>query len=141
MILTEIGKFVGSKVAAAIIFIAVAVGGVWCWQHPDQVKAFGHGVKLTLAWIVVAAALPWSSFLFMRPLLGVQSRMQSASGAAALSVLLIGAYCAVDILLALWMANWSISGGFTWIVVLLGFLAAGAYNFVICESLARHVDS
>lgn len=141
MILAEIGKFVGAKVAAAVIFLAVVAGGVWCYQNPEAVKAFGHVVKLTLLWIVVAAALPWSSYVFMRPLLRFQADQLSASGAAAVSIAVIAAYWLIDIALAFCLGDFGDAGTFTWIVLLLGFLAAGTYNFVICESLARHVDS
>lgn len=139
-VFTEIGKFIGAKVAGALILLAVVAGGIWCWQNPEAVKAFGHAVKVTLIWIVVAAALPWSSYVFMRPLLGVQAKQQTASGAAAVSIGVIAAFCLIDVLLAGWLADWSISGALTWMVVIIGFLAAGAYNFVICESLARYVD-
>lgn len=141
MILADIGKFVGAKVAAAVIFLGVAAGGYWCYRNPETVKAFGTVVKLTLVWLVVVAALPWSSFLFMRPLLAYQSKMQSASAAAAVSIAVIAAFWIFDILLAGYLSGWSFSGALTWLVVLLGFLAAAAYNFVICESLARHVGS
>ncbi|MBN2562542.1 MAG: hypothetical protein JXQ75_16580 [Phycisphaerae bacterium] len=141
MILAEMGKFVGTKIAAAIIFLAIAAGGYWCYKHPEAVKAFGHVVKLTLLWIVVAAALPWSSYLFMRPLLGFQSSRLSTNGAAALSIAVIAAYCVIDIVFAFFLGDFIGSGTLTWIVLLLGFLAAGAYNYVICESLARHVES
>jgi len=138
--LAEIGKFVGAKVAGAIIFIAVAAGTWWCIENWDTVKAFGHVVKLALLWLVIAAALPWSSYLFMRPLLAFQGSLQSEQAAAATSLGVIAAYSLVDILLALKFAGWGITGGFTWFVVILGFAAATAYNYVICESLARHVD-
>jgi len=141
LILADMAKFVGAKVATALIFIAVAAGGYWCYRNPEALKATAQVVKLTIIWIVVAAALPWSSYLFMRPLLAKQSSVQSTGGAAAISVAVIGVYTLVDILLALWMASWSVSGGFTWMVLILGFAAAAAYNFVICESLARHADS
>lgn len=141
MILADIGKFVGAKVAAAIILLATAAGGVWCYYNWDSVLAFGHVVKLTLFWIALVAVLPWSSFLFMRPLLRFQSEQLSTHGAAVLSVAVIAAFCLIDILLAVYLGDFAGSGTFTWIVVLLGFLAAGAYNFVICESLARYVES
>ncbi len=141
MILSEIGKFVGAKVATAAIFIAVAAGGYWCYQNPETVRAFGNAVKLTLLWLLLAAALPWSSYLFMRSLLGLQSRMHTSSGAAMVSVALVGGYCLLDVLIAGWLAGWRFSGALTWMVVILGFIAAGTYNFVICESLARRVDS
>lgn len=136
----EIGKFVGAKVATAIIFLSVVAGGVWCYQNPEAIRAFGTVVKHTLLWLLAAAALPWTSFFFMRPLLRLQAEHLSARAAAATSIAVIAAYCVADILLALYLAGWSISGALTWTVVLLGLLAAGAYNFVICESLARHAD-
>jgi len=141
MILTEIGKFLGAKVATAIIFVAVAVGGIWCWQHPEAVKAGANALKLTLVWIVVAAALPWSSYLFMKPLLARQARMQTSSGAAVLSLIVLGVYLFIEVVFAFYLAGWSVSGTLSWVVLVLGFSAAGAYNFVICESLARRADS
>jgi hypothetical protein len=141
VILADIGKFVGAKIAAAVIFLATAAGGVWCYYNWDSVLAFGHVVKLALFWIILVAALPWSSFLFMRPLLRFQAEQLSTRGAAALSVAVIAAFCLVDVVLAFYLGDFAGSGTFTWIVVLLGFLAAGAYNFVVCESLARYVES
>ncbi len=141
MILAEIGKFVGAKVATAIIFVAVILGGIWSYRNWDQIVAFGGIVKLTLLWLIIAAALPWSSFLFMRPLLDFQSRLQTTNAAGVMSVALIAGFLAIQVLTALWLADWGFDGGFTWFVVFLGFAAAGAYNFVICESLARRADS
>lgn len=141
MFLSDVAQFVGKKAAAAVIGVAVIAGGIWCWQHPEEVRAFGHVVKVTLIWIVVAAALPWSSFFFVRPLLRFQSDVLSESGAAAMGVALIAAYWLVDVLLALWLADWGFDGALTWGVVLVGFAAAAVYNFVICESLARAADA
>ncbi len=141
MILAEIGKFLGAKVATAIIFLAVLAGGIWCYQNPETVKAFGHALKMALLWIVVAAALPWSSYLFIRPLLRFQAGQASAGAASAVSVAVIAAFWVVDVMLAFYLADWGVSGTMTWIVLLLGLVAAGANNFVICESLARYVDT
>ncbi len=141
MILVEAGKFIGKKTAAALIGVAVVLGGVWCWQHPEEVKAFGHVFKVTLIWLGIVAALPWSSYLFMRPLLEFQASRLSTSAAAGMSFCVIAGFWLIDIILAFYLADEPITGTFTWIVVLIGFLAAAAYNFVICESLARHADS
>ncbi|MBK8270010.1 MAG: hypothetical protein IPK83_17610 [Planctomycetes bacterium] len=141
MWLAEAGKFVGAKVAGAIITVAVLAGGFWCYRNWDQVEAFGHIVKLVLVWLLVVAVLPWTSFFFMRSLLDYQSSLTNAKFANFASVAIIAAFWVVDIFIALWLGDFSISGGFTWFVVLLGFVAAGAYNYVICESLARYVDS
>lgn len=140
MLIAEIGKFIGARVATAAIGLAVLAGGIWCYQNPEAVKAFGSAVKLTLVWLAVAAALPWTSYLFMRPLLEYQARQGSATGAAATSLAVIGGYCLIDVMLAFWLAGWSVSGAMSWLVLILGFVAAAAYNFVICESLARRAD-
>jgi hypothetical protein len=140
MFLAETFKFVGGKIASAIIFIGVAAGVYWAYKNPEALKQAGGVVKLTVIWLSVVAALPWSSYLFMRPLLAAQARMNSAGAAAAASVGVIGAYSAADIALAMWLAGGGISGGLSWFVVIVGFIAAAAYNFIICESLARHVS-
>ncbi|HWL94211.1 MAG TPA: hypothetical protein VNT79_11825 [Phycisphaerae bacterium] len=141
MWLAEIGKFVGAKVAGTIITVAVVAGGIWCYYNWDQVQGWGHVVKLVLVWLLVVAVLPWSSWFYMRPLLDYQHALTNAKLASYVSVAVIAAHLLIDVLIALWLADWSITGSFTWFVVLLGFAAAAAYNFVICESLARYVDS
>jgi len=140
VILAEIGKFIGAKLAAAVITVAVVAAGVWCWQHPETVRAFGHVVKLAIAWTVIAAVLPWTSYLFMPPLLRFQSERLSTNAAGAVGIAVIAAYWLIDIALAFWLAEWSIGGAMSWFVVLVGLLAAAVYNFVICESLARYAD-
>ncbi len=139
-VFAEIGKFVGAKVAGAIISIATIAGAVWCYYNWDTVKAFGEVVKLILFWLVLVAALPWTSYLFMKPLLAFQSNLNSERAAAATSIAVIGAFCLIDIALAFWLGDWHDAGGFSWFMLIVGFMAAGAYNFVICESLARQAD-
>src|SRR5258706_10385581 len=131
MFLADMGKFVGGKVAGTLIVAATLGGGYWCYQHPEVLKAGWTLVKLTLVWIVVAAALPWSSYLFMQPLLAKQSQIQSARAAGTVGIAIIAGFTLADILLALHLAEGAIHGSFTWLVVILGFAAAAAYNFVI----------
>lgn len=139
-VFAEIGKFVGAKVAGAIITVATIAGCVWCYYNWDTVKAFGNVVKLILFWLVLVAALPWSSFFFVKPLLAFQGNLNSERAAAATSIGVIGLFCAIDLILAFWLGDWADANGFSWFMLLIGLIAAGAYNFVICESLARHAD-
>lgn len=141
MILANIAKFIGAKVAAAIITVAVVAGGVWCYQNPEAVRTFGHVVKLTLLWLAIAAALPWTSYLYLRPLIRFQAERLSTYAASVLGAAVVVAYGLADIVLAFYLGDFTGAGTFTWIVLILGFLAAGAYNFVICESLARHIEA
>jgi len=141
MFLTGIAKTVGTNVLTVLATLAVLTGGYWCWQHPESVRQFGGVLFRAGIWLGLAAALPWSSYLFMRPLLQWQAAMQSTSAAHLLSILLICGYCLADTVLAWGLNGWQLfSGALSWAVVVLGLLAAGAYNFVICESLARHVE-
>ena len=56
------------------------------------------------------------------------------------SALALVGYLLVDVLLALWLAEWSVSGTLAWAVMVLGFLCAGVYNLVVCEFLADRAE-
>jgi hypothetical protein len=140
VIWSEIGKFVGAKIASALIFIAVVAGCVWSYYNWDTLQSAGRVVLNTIIWISIVAALPWSSYLFMKPVMAFQSNLNSERAAAAVSVGMIAAYTMVGIAIAFWWLEWAAMSGFSRFVVIVGFIAAAAYNFVICESLARHVD-
>jgi hypothetical protein len=54
-------------------------------------------------------------------------------------LVLIG-FLAVDVGLALYLAGGKVTQGWQWIALLLGFLCAALYNFVVCEFLARRAE-
>ncbi len=127
-----IGKYVGGKVVTILCLLGAGLAGYWFYTHPDEIRTLWSVVRLALAWIAFAAVLPWSSFAMMKWVLRFES---NAAGA-----ILLAAYSVLDIVAALWLAGWQVRGALAWTVVLVGWLAATAYNYVICESLARHVD-
>ncbi|MFO0973627.1 MAG: hypothetical protein U1A27_09335 [Phycisphaerae bacterium] len=131
--LDAIGKFVGAKVVTTLCVLGAAGAGLWFWRHPDDLRSLWSVIRLSLTWIAFAAVLPWSSFLIMPRVLKLES---NAAGAA-----LLAGYTLIDILAALWLAGWGVRGALAWMVLIVGFLAAGAYNYVVCESLARQADS
>ena len=53
--------------------------------------------------------------------------------------LLLG-YLIVDVVVALWLAGWKVCSTAAWVVLILGFLAAAVYNFLVCEFLAGRSD-
>lgn len=128
-----IGKYVGAKVVTALCVLGAGAAGLWFWRHPEDLRSLWSVVKLSLAWIGFAAVLPWTSFLFVRPLLKAESN--------ALSAALLGGYMLLDIVAALWLADWGVRGSLAWVVLIIGFMAAAAYNYVVCESLARQADA
>lgn len=132
MVIESIGKYVGAKVVGAICFVASAMALIYFWRHPEALATLWTTIKYGVAWLGVAAALPWISFAVLPWVLRQESNVASA-------VLLIAMWI-IDILMALWLCGWHVSGALAWSVLLLGFMAAGAHNFVICESLARKLE-
>jgi hypothetical protein len=132
-VISAIGKYVGGKVVTTLCVFAAAAAGYWFYRHPEDLRTLWAVIRLTLAWIGFAAALPWTSWLFLRRVLAMESN------AAALGML--AGYSALDVLAAMWLAGWSVSGALSWTVLMLGFIAAGTYNYVVCESLARQLEA
>ena len=54
--------------------------------------------------------------------------------------LLLGGITALDVVIALLMTGASGLGTLTWMVLVLGFLSAGVYNFVVCNFQATRIE-
>jgi len=133
MVFEGIAKYVGGKVVTAACVVASAGAIIWFWRHPESAQAIWHIIKYSLAWIAFAAALPWASFAVLPSIMKLESNIAGLALLALLTVL--------DVVMALWLCGWDVNGALSWAVLLLGFIAAGAYNFVICESLARWLEA
>ena len=127
-----IAEFVGGKVLTAVTVVASIMVIIWFWRRPEDLQAIWHVVKVSAAWIGLAAVLPWGLFFLPPLVLRLESNLASAG--------LLAGYLLLDVLAAFWLAGWSIGGTLTWIVVILGFLAAGVYNFVVCDYLASRAE-
>jgi hypothetical protein len=128
-----LAKFVGSKVLTAVLVVAGVMVLIWYWQLPPQSKqAIWTAMKLGMVWIGFAAVLPWALFFLPAVVVRLQSNLVSA-------VLLLG-YLGVDVVVGLWLAGWKVGSAAGWVVLLLGFLGAGLYNFLACEFLASRAE-
>ncbi len=127
-----LAKYVGAKVLVILCLAGCALAGIWFWQHPDQLQALWHVIRLVLAWLGFVLVLPWA--LFFVPPLVVRTESNLYSG------LMLAGYLLADALVAFWLAGWGFTGALTWVVVFVGFLAAGVYNFIICESIAIRAE-
>lgn len=127
-----IGKYVGAKVVTALCALGAVLAGIWFWRHPEDLRALWTTVRLSMAWIAFALVLPWTCFPMLGWLLKLESNLAGA--------LLLGGYLLLDVLAALWLAGWHVSGSLAWLVLIVGWLAAAAYNYIICESLARYAE-
>ncbi len=130
----SIGKYVGGKVITAVLVVTSGVVLIWYWQlEPEQKQAIWDTIKYSIVWVGFAAALPWGLFFVPPMVVRAESNL--------VSVLALVGYLILDVLMAFYLAGWHIEGGaLTWAVLILGFLCAAVYNFVITESLARKAE-
>ncbi len=133
MMWESIGKYVGGKVLTAVLVVASAGGIIWFWRHPEQLQSIWLVIKYVLAWLGFVVVWPWA--LFFVPPWVMKKESNLAAG------LMLAGYLAVDVGVALFLAGGA--GGhntLTWIVLLLGFLSAGVYNFLVCDYQADRCD-
>jgi hypothetical protein len=129
-----IAKFVGGKVLTAVLTVSVALVVIWYWRlDPAARAAIWTNARLILTWIALAAVMPWALFFVPPLVIRTESNLVSA-------LTLIG-YLLIDILLALWLAGWSVASTLAWSAMILGFLCAAVYNFVVCEFLADRAEN
>jgi len=129
-----IGKYVGGKVLTALLAVGGVLSTIWFYNHPEHLQTIWSVLKGVLVWLGLVIVLPWAAFFVT----GWVVKRESNAAAALLLIGLTG----LDALFAFYLANWSVSGALTWMVLLLGFLTAGAYNFLVCDfQAARFEDS
>ncbi|MFQ5414966.1 MAG: hypothetical protein ACE5E6_10960 [Phycisphaerae bacterium] len=128
-----VGKYVGGKVVTAVLVVAGAGAVIWFWRHPEHLALIWSAVKLVVAWIGFVVVLPWAMFLVTRWAVAKESNTTAA--------VVLGGYTVVDGIVALCLAGGVRGHSFvTWVVLLLGFLAAGVYNFLVCEYQAARLE-
>ncbi len=128
----QIGKYVGGKVLGAVLAVLVFGCGLWAWKHPEELRAIGHVLKYVAIWVGIGLVLPWAVFPVMP---WVVKRESNVAGA-----LLLAGLTAADAFIALLMTGVRELGTLTWLVLWLGFLSAGVYNFVVCNFQANRIE-
>lgn len=124
-----LGQYITKTVVTALAVVASLGAGIWFWRHPESLVAIWTVVKYAAVWIGTVLVLPWATFFVTRWVVSLESNRAAA-------LMLLG-YLFVNMMIAIWLMG-GLSGHdtLTWGVVLLGFLAAGVYNFKVCEYLA-----
>lgn len=131
--LTTVGQYIGGKVVTAVLVVATAGAGIWFWKHPEQLEVIWRTIKYVLAWLGLVLVLPWATFFVTTWVVTKESNTAAA--------LMLLAYLVVDIVVAFWLMG-TLSGLSTlsWVVLILGFLSAGVYNFKVCEYQAGRLE-
>ncbi len=131
-VFATVGKFIGGKVLTAILVAGVLWSCFYFYKNPEKLEDLWSTTKASLVWLGFVAILPWGLF-FAPPLI-----IKTESNAAAAGMLI--GYLILDILMAFWLADWSIEGALVWGLMVLGFLLAAVYNFLVCDFLAEHAQ-
>ncbi|MBI4719518.1 MAG: hypothetical protein HY763_17110 [Planctomycetes bacterium] len=131
--LTTFGQYIGGKVVTSILAALLIGGGIWFWNHPEQLATIWRTLQYVLVWLGITVALPWATF-FVTPW------VVSKDSNAAAGLMLLG-YTVADFVVAWWLIG-SLRGlgTLSWMVLLLGFLAAAVYNFKVCEYQAQQAE-
>jgi len=133
MMLTTIGQYVGGKVITAILVVSGAGAVIWFWKHPEHLATIWQTIKYVLTWMGIVLVLPWATF-FVTPW------VVSKDSNVAAGVMLFG-YTLADAVAAFFLLG-GVRGhnGFIWMLLILGFLAAGVYNLKVCEHQAGRLE-
>ncbi len=131
--LTEIGQHVGGKVISGVVALGTIGAGIWFWKHPEHLETIWMTIKYVLVWIGIVLALPWATFFLTSWVVAKDSNVAA--------VLMLVGYLVADAIVAFCLIGRIRGlGGFTWMILLLGFLAAAVYNLKACEHQAERLE-
>lgn len=131
--LTAIGQYVGGKVVTAILVVSGAGAVIWFWKHPEHLQTIWQTLKYVVAWIGFVLVLPWATFFVTPWVVSKDSNLAAA--------MMLTGYVLADAIVAFCLIGRVTGlGGFTWILLLLGFLAAAVYNLKVCEHQADRLE-
>jgi len=124
-ILSRLGERVLGWIALCVLILV----GIAIYQMPaDTKQAIWSGIWRTGAWLIFAAAAPWSTRLFIRRIVEARTNWAGVSLVAAVSVadLLAGV-----LLMTAWPA-----GVWSWAAALGALALATTYNYLVSDYLA-----
>ena len=130
---TVIGQYIGGKVVTAILVVSGAGAIIWFWKHPEHLEQSWQILKYAIVWIGIVLILPWATFFATG--WAVSKESNTVAG-----LMLLGYLVADAILAFALIGRMSGLGALTWMVLLLGFLSAGVYNYKVCEYQAGRLE-
>jgi hypothetical protein len=125
-------KSITGKIVTGVIALAVIVGAItWFSMDESTRSAVLSGTGRIFAWLGIVLFLPWATFFVS----GWVGRMdKNAAGAA-----LVGGYTLLELLVLLWLFDWSVRGAAAWTFLVVGVLFAAVYNLLVCDWIAEKV--
>jgi hypothetical protein len=117
-------KTLGWIILGLLIFLGIAI-----YRMPSETRAaIWSGIWRSTAWVLIAAAVPWSAKLYIRRILDASTNWAGAG--------LLAALTAVDLLAAaLLMTGWP-GGVWSWLAAIGTLAVAATYNYLVVEYLS-----
>jgi hypothetical protein len=118
-------KTLGWIILGLLIFLGIAI-----YRMPAETRsAIWNGIWRSVAWVAIAAAVPWSARLYIRRILD--------AGTNWAGVALLAALLAVDLLAAaLLMTGWP-GSAWSWLAALGALAVVATYNYLVTEYLSE----
>lgn len=121
---------VAERVLSAIAFVVLIGIGWSIYQMPAATKhAILAGIWYTALWVILVAALPWSTKLFVRRLLELGTNWAGLA--------LIAGFTLVDLVVGAVFLGGLPAGGWSWLASLGAIAVAATYNYLVAEYLAE----
>lgn len=131
--LPVVAKYVGGKVLTAVLVVTSAVVVIWYYRLPvEERAAIWTAVRGGLIWMGLIAVLPWATFFVPQRVVRADSNLASA--------LMLAAYLVLDVAFALYLTGGRLGNTWQTAILILGFLCAAVYNFVVCEFVADRAE-
>jgi hypothetical protein len=128
----EFLKTVAGKVVAGAVGLAVIIGAISWWQMDPQTRSdlIGNTGRI-IGWFFAVLLVPWATFFLIGRVAKFESNL--AGG------ILVFVYTAAEVVLLLWLFDWSIVSAAGWTFVGVGALLAAVYNLFTCDWIAEKV--
>ena len=123
------GRLFEKTIGWIILGVLIALGIAIYQMGPTGRDAVWNGIWRTVAWIVMAGAVPWSARLFIRRVLEMSTNWAGLAVLASFTIVDAGVGLAL-------LGGWP-SGGWGWVAALAALGAAGTYNFLVTEYLSE----
>ena len=128
----EFLKTTAGKVISGFVALAVVAAAISWWRMDQSTRdMLLGGTGKIVAWFGVVLLVPWATFFVP----GWINRLESNLAGG----LLVAGYTLLEVLLLLWLFDWSVGSPAGWTFVGFGGLLAAVYNLFACDWIAEKV--
>jgi hypothetical protein len=126
----EFLKTTAGKVISGMVALVVVAAAISWWRMDESTRhMLLSGTGKIVAWFGVVLLVPWAMFF----IIGWVNRLESNLAGG----LLVAGFTLVEVVLLLWLFDWSVSGPAAWTFVGFGGLLAAVYNLFACDWIAE----